>query len=392
MGLFSKIRDLFKKEKTPLLDAGKEYQQNNNNGNYLKNPIYLKDANGNNTIILNSIKYDNQFVYQDGTKTNIMVAQILKQTNIGEESHGLFRGDREYIAFEMSDGMAVNNEILMQKIATYYSYEQQHNMFQNEECKFIGYIDSNPGNYQININPNIEKYVKDNLSEKIKNEANIENAIRQEEIIKNHKEDISASKKYRNNLYQETRRYMEENKKQKNDRIQNFYLNQKFVQKSQNGKTYAALEGIDVTNGDYLHVSELNKVGKDETGTYVYTAYLEDSAEKNYVQNLGNGMVRHSNKAVPVCFTTQKRIEDILAGQNRQEIYNVLSLFSNKEVAKNNNGYLNFIGSLDENANIKQSNQNELTSTIKQTISKLQEQFYQKTMQERNGQGHNNVK
>ena len=43
-------------------------------------------------------------------------------------------------------------EILMQKIATYYSYEQQHNMFQNEECKFIGYIDSNPGNYQININ------------------------------------------------------------------------------------------------------------------------------------------------------------------------------------------------------------------------------------------------
>ena len=88
----------------------------------------------------------------------------------------------------MSDGMAVNNEILMQKIATYYSYEQQHNMFQNEECKFIGYIDSNPGNYQININPNIEKYVKENLSEKIKNEANIENAIRQEEIIKNHKE------------------------------------------------------------------------------------------------------------------------------------------------------------------------------------------------------------
>ena len=162
MGLFSKIRDLFKKEKTPLLDAGKEYQQNNNNGNYLKNPIYLKDANGNNTIILNSIKYDNQFVYQDGTKTNIMVAQILKQTNMGEESHGLFRGDREYIAFEMSDGMAVNNEILMQKIATYYSYEQQHNMFQNEECKFIGYIDSNPGNYQININPNIEKYVKEN--------------------------------------------------------------------------------------------------------------------------------------------------------------------------------------------------------------------------------------
>ena len=78
--------------------------------------------------------------------------------------------------------------------------------------------------------------------------------------------------------------------------------------------------------------------------------------------------------------------------QNRQEIYNVLSLFSNKEVAKNNNGYLNFIGSLDENANIKQNNQNELTSTIKQTISKLQEQFYQKTMQERNGQGHSNVK
>lgn len=186
---------------------------------------------------------------------------------------------------------------------------------------------------------------------------------------------------------------MEENKKQKNDRIQNFYLNQKFDNKNQqNGKTYATLEGIDVINGDYLHVSELNKVGKDETGTYVYTAYLEDSAEKNYVQNLGNGMVRHSNKAVPVCFTTQKRIEDILAGQNRQEIYNVLSLFSNKEVAKNNNGYLNFIGSLDENANIKQNNQNELTSTIKQTISKLQEQFYQKTMQERNGQGHNNVK
>ena len=28
MGLFSKIRDLFKKEKTPLLDAEKEYQQN----------------------------------------------------------------------------------------------------------------------------------------------------------------------------------------------------------------------------------------------------------------------------------------------------------------------------------------------------------------------------
>ena len=392
MGLFSKIRDMFKKEKTPLLEAGKEYQQNNVNGNYLKSPIYLKDANGNNTIILNSIKYDNQFVYQDGTKTNIMVAQILKQTNIGEESHGLFRGDREYIAFEMSDGMEVNNEILMQKIATYYSYEQQHNMFQNEECKFIGFIDANPGNHQIFINPEIDNYVKTQISEKIKNDKNKENALRQEEIIENHKEDISASKKYRNNLYQETRRYMEENKKQKNDRIQNFYLNQKFVQKSQNGKTYATLEGIDVTNGDYLHVSELNKVGKDETGTYVYTAYLEDSAEKNYVQNLGNGMVRHSNKAVPVCFTTQKRIEDILAGQNRQEIYNVLSLFSNKEVAKNNNGYLNFIGSLDENANIKQNNQNELTSTIKQTISKLQEQFYQKTMQERNGQGHNNVK
>lgn len=392
MGLFSKIKEIFKKEKTPLLEAGKEYQQNNANGNYLEKPIYLKDINGNKTIILNSITFDKQYVYQDGTKTNIMVAQILKQTNIGNENDGLFKGDRENIAFEMLDGMEVNNETLMQKIATYYSYEQQQNMFQNEECKFIGFIDANPGNYQISINPEIDNYVKNEINKKIKNNNNKENALRQEEIIKNHKEDISASEKYRNNLYQETRQYMEENKRQKNNRIQNFYLNQEFVQKSQDGKKYATLEGIDVTNGDYLHVSELNKVGKDENGTYLYTAYLEGSAEKNYVQNLENGIIRHSDRAIPVCFTTQKRIEDILEEQNRQEIYNVLNLFSNKKFDKNNNGHLNFIGSLDENVNIKPNGQNELTTTIKTTISKLQEQFYQKTTQVRNTQEHNSEK
>lgn len=380
MGLLSKIKSVFKRTKTPLIDAGEEYQQNITEIDYIESPVQLMDIDGNNSIMLNSIKYNNQYVYQDGRKTNIMIAQILNKTDMDEE-YGLFRGERDYIAFEMPEGTKVNDDVLIQKIATYYSYGQQQNMFGDTECKYIGFIDQNANNNEIRINPQIDKYVREEISENIKNNKKREEKLRKEFIEENSEKNISASKRYRDNLQKETMHSMNIYKKQAQDRIENFYLQQTSLNRTEDGKRTTTLEGIDLTNGDFLKIYELDKVGKDTNGTYVYTAYLEENSEKGHAQVLDRNGEFHSKASIPVCFTTQKRIEDIVEGQDRQELYNVLSLLSNKDVLKENNGYLNFIGSLDEKTNIQPKGQENLSNAIRQKIYSLQSEFYQKERQ-----------
>lgn len=109
--------------------------------------------------------------------------------------------------------------------------------------------------------------------------------------------------------------------------------------------------------------------------------YIQSTFDEFSVDSLGEKPF-----GIPVCFTTNKKVEDIVAQSDSYEMKALLSLFSQEQNFRNNNGYMNYIGGLDRYGNITNGNDN--SQIIKDNIEQLQQTAYQNKMQERpqNGQ------
>lgn len=85
---------------------------------------------------------------------------------------------------------------------------------------------------------------------------------------------------------------------------------------------------------------------------------------------------------IPVCFATDKKIEEIMQSNNPNDLRTLLSLLSEKsEDFNNNNGYLNYIGKIDRH-NAIDKNIGNTTQTIQSNVQQLQQKFYQEKIQE----------
>lgn len=117
---------------------------------------------------------------------------------------------------------------------------------------------------------------------------------------------------------------------------------------------YSNYDGTNVNTGEILRIRRMEKLGKDETGRYLYRAYLEN------VRHEWDAEMMDSN-AVPVCFSIDKRAEDILKENNPAEKQQFFKLLSQEKIFKNNNDYMNYIGAMDRQGNIEQNGERQFS-------------------------------
>ena len=119
-------------------------------------------------------------------------------------------------------------------------------------------------------------------------------------------------------------------------------------------------------NGEILRIRHLNKVCKDrEGGRYLYTGYIQSVPHEHdydYYEEYG----------VPICFTIDKRVSDIVQENNPREIRNFLNLLSQKTNFEGKSGEMMYIGALDRAGNILK---NDNPQCLWQKIQEVKEEY-----------------
>ena len=375
MGLFSKIKELFTGSKTKRLNEGNYYESKYGapQNKELKLPfvIGLPDKK---SIMITSLEYNNIATHSNGEKTDVIVAKMLEV----QEDSVIAPNSETHIAFEVTQGVPID-QAMLSKIGTYYLRELK-NKDRNPDCMYLGRISENPYG-EINWNNKsdvIEKYI----NEKVAPRLNEEKRKKQEKQIIEQRaaevRDISEHEEYVRKLQKEQRENQTQQNNVRMDRINNPYLKQVGPNYVVDGKIYSDYNGIDMIGGDILKLRKLNKVGKDENNTYLYTGYVS-ATPNEYDAEVLSKTARPMGRAV--CFASDRKIEEIMQSNDIGDLKTLLTALSLPSNEKNE--ALEYIGRINR-SNMIDTDLNNATEPIKSTVAKLKEEFREE--QERESQ------
>ena len=108
-------------------------------------------------------------------------------------------------------------------------------------------------------------------------------------------------------------------------------LNNPFLKRKEdtvvNEKSFENYDGVNMAiennTGDIIRVRQLKKLGRDGSGTYLYFGYIYNAYNEKSKE-----IVDLDKYAMPVCFETYKKLEDIANDNNKNEIIALLHLLS----------------------------------------------------------------
>ena len=142
-------------------------------------------------------------------------------------------------------------------------------------------------------------------------------------------------------------------------------------------------DGVDLNDGKILRIRDVNKIAKDTTGRYIYTARLSSTP------NMGDIEILLPDNGVPVVFTLPYRFSDIVNTdydiQYKQKLMKaVLRLLS--EGHRNNYtkdgkfdvSSLHDIGGIDKEGNILENTTEKVSPAIMNKIAQLQSEYFVK--------------
>lgn len=331
MGIFNGILDKFRKKET-------------------KPPIGIfstDSIDGKSEISMYDIAKEREITHSDGRRTDLILAKITK--HIKDET--IFDDRSNYIAFELQHGQQLTQrmaEIIMDV------YDRQ---YQQKKVSYLGTLEEDARGIQIGkksmaVEQTVEKIVIEMEEE------------RQEQSKKYYAMQQQKEASYREALAQRTKLAMEEQRLRQEERRQNPFI--KCIGSEQReGKKYYSYDGINIETGEILRIRSVNKVGKDGSGTYLYTAYLSSTLHE-YDEEFEEDM------SIPICFTLGKRLSDIVQQGDRQEIQTLLCLLSNNRNFEYSD-QLNYIGEMDRFGNI--TNGQYAFSAIGMKIQELQRDY-----------------
>lgn len=343
MGLFNKIKNQNEKQS----DKGEKRVYSMPAQNY-----------GEQVIVLN-IEKVNSIIHRNSQVTDLMIARILKQNP--EET--IYVDDTDYIAFEIPQGMEINDEI-MQIVMKQYE--------QNPE-EYIGSLINSSNGYMFgNKSSKVDDLVQQTIQQRIKQKTERYEKRR----LEREKEEKDRRKEFLERI--ESSEYLEKFEEEKNRRKQLPMLKRLVTPKEKQGSKYSNYNGINVETGDILRLRQVDKIGKDGSGTYLYSAYISNTPNEYDVELVGETPI-----GAPVCFELQKRLEDIVRDGDIDEISQVLKLLSDVRNFENPE-QLTYIGEVDRNG---QANRREESSSsaIQSTIVKMQRQFAEKIREQEQG-------
>ena len=341
-----------------------------------------ESADGRNMIFLCGISSPQKIQHSNGRITDLIMAKIIKYTRGGR----IYLDNANDISFEIDHGQALDQNMLQYIM---WAYDMQ-TLGQMPKENYLGRLTVQNGQYQLvdksvavqNIVNNMIA-TRDQRIQQEKNQRMQQNAYEQE------KNNSKEQDKFRKRIRMENIKYEEERRQEIAQRLSNPTL--KNIGRIQVGnQIYNDYDGINVFNGDILRLRSVNGVGKDGSGTYLYSAYVNSTFNK-YDEE---GLNVNRPSGYPVCFTLEKRLEDVVAGGNPVEIKAVLAMLSSPENFKDMNSLV-YAGKTDKYGRvINEEKMGEETkrifesSAIGKTIQAMKKQFErdQRPRQEERGE------
>lgn len=329
MGVFSKIKEMIRRSRTPKLEEGN--QQNGENSKRLQE-TYTIQLSSNQSLMITAIQKGERMQYSNGEITDLMIAKVIKYKN-GEHISSL---NQESVAFEIPSGTPID-DIVLNKISQYYMYER--NMpDNNKNCMYLGKLSHDP--YDLGNNNKsayVEKYINEKIAPQIEREKQEQIQSQLRSYRETQERDARKQREFVAGMQEEYKEYVQQQNEIKNQRIKNPYLNQ---------------------------------IGEE---------YVSTTANENNAEILSKDI---TPEGIPICFTTDRKIEEIMQSEDPRDKVTLLSLLSEKSLDyENNNGYLNYIGKIDRYNRIDR-NLAETSEIIQSTVTRVQKNFYQQRIQE----------
>ena len=340
MGFFDRI-------KKSLYKGTKIEEVNKDNGVY----HYHADLSNGQTFDIESI-IKKEILDHNGIKTQLCEAIAVNKEK--EDDAFYFYGNQlRNILFEISEGANID-ETILQKIVKLYEQETK-NPDNDSQIFYVGYLNNNPSDL------NIRKTVKgmESLDKRIREEEEIRAEREREAEAKNAQRE-RANEEARQQIYETARINHAIYEKERKSMIQE-RLNNPFLTPTING-----YNGVNMKNGDILRMRYIDKVGKDKKGTYLYTARVDSTPSESDAEILDEELFGQ-----PICFTTDKKIENILKEYNVEQLKNFLRLVSFDGEKQDR---LIFMGDF-SNGQISGKELKDLSGALKSTIEEKQREY-----------------
>lgn len=354
MGVLDQIKNFFSRKKTKQLNAGQE-DLTEHKQRVLREDFVVGKQGKN--VRIEVIQPVSSVRHSDGHKCDLMLATVY----CVNDDDAIQIGEEDYIAFEVQEGVPIN-EVLLQKVAEYY--DSQKNVRTNQECVYIGEVNADARDYSLRKSEVIGQYVETKMVDRLAKHRKSLN----EEINQQLRQAMQEREEYQTRNFEyynaQTQKWREQSDRERAQRKQNPYFRQK--EDYRYGEKWGEyFEGVNVETGNYLRMMQLKMVTQDREGRYLYTAYLDDTFQEDE-------MPRDDLLGIPICFATDKSIIDIVSHNNPVEVHGLLELLSQERIRREDNGYMNFIGTLDRNG--KMINGVENSQAFNQEIMYLKQQ------------------
>ena len=350
MGVLDKLGEILK---------GKPNKENAQKSKY----IYTKPIqNSKEEIMAFNIDVINSVKHRDNEITDIIMARLTKHNPM----ETIYMDLADYVAFEVPKGTEINDEIMNLVME---QYEKETLTKSQEQQYYFGRLTNNRGINELgNKSATVENLVKQTVQRILKQKETQQEQKKIEEEQKK-QEEISKREEFLKSI--DGRKYIESMQNEKNNRKLAPTLQKKYVpeyeQKGQ--KTYSNYDGINVNTGDILRIRQVDKIGKDGSGTYLYSAYIDNIANDYDVE-----IFDEEPMGIPVCFELPKSLENIINSGDVNEINKVLQLLSVENINPNQ---LNYIGEIDKNGKIERNSQSS-SPAIQKHIAKMKKDFSDK--------------
>lgn len=330
-----------------------------NSNKYYNNSSYtLASSNSDDRFMFFSLEKIGEAKHHDGTVADVMLSRILQY----RDGNTIMPDLADYVGFEIQHGEELTTEQI-DKITLSYLEEKMNNV--GEIGFYVGrLVKQENDDYQMIPSDTVEKYVMGQIA-KIR--------AKEQEEYKEHEKKTERELFYKElDARQHIKEQEEHFNKQKEKRLENPNIKLQGRYKIDE-KIYEDYNGINIAEGEnqgeILRIRKLDKVGKDGSGTYLYSAFLSNTPNEHDVE-----MLSHNNPSgVPVCFELEKRFEDIIKDGDKQEIIALLAFLSDSKNFENSN-QLNYIGKIDKNFQIAREKESD-SYAIRKQIEKMKVEY-----------------
>ena len=312
---------------------------------------------------------------QDGGDNEILIYDIERQENISHSNDDIMQlimaritkfHKNQTINYEMSDFIAfeipidedINKELMQAVMQQYVKEETAKQPSKGLNNYYLGRAVKDKEGYDFDrksviVEHKVASLVEEQIREKLKS------------MVKNDGETFRSRIKSGANNANE---YLEYMKKIRQNRIDHPYV--RVANLTESAKAYVNYNGINVNTGDILRIRNVNKVGKDGDGTYLYSAHIYNTPNLNDDEKVDkNGTPR----GFYVCFELQKRLEDIVKDDNTEEVEKVLQLLSN-ERNFHDSDKLRYIGEIDKNGQVNYREESS-SNAIRMKIEEMKKEY-----------------